>query len=335
LASARPSPPPSPPGTGERGNGARPGNGAAPARRRQTVAELRELQRLALKAIIRPLAPGYATQRTWEDGRPTGEVVSTFIKPNDRLTAFERVQIYNKQYWFRLLDCLYDDYPGLRAVLGDRRFEELRIAYLNKYPSKSFSLRNLGSRLERFLTEEPQWTAPHGAMALGMARFEWAQVVAFDGEARPALAVDDLLGRDPAKLTLGVQPYVTLLEMGYPLDDFVLALKKRDALRSEASNAVETDEAEREPRRRAPAVRRPGPQKVFLAVHRYENALYYKRLEPEAYTILCALRDGKTLARACALAVERSGRPGGEWVGQIKEWFESWTRMGWFCHRRR
>src|SRR5205085_78920 len=52
-----PSPPPSPLGTGERGNGARSSDASAPAKR-QTVAELRELQRLALKAITRPLAPG-------------------------------------------------------------------------------------------------------------------------------------------------------------------------------------------------------------------------------------------------------------------------------------
>ena len=27
------------------------------------------------------------------------------------------LEIYNRQYWFRVLDCLYDDYPGLRAIL--------------------------------------------------------------------------------------------------------------------------------------------------------------------------------------------------------------------------
>ena len=31
---------------------------------------------------------------------------SEFIKPNDRLSSFERLEIYNRQYWFRLLDCL-------------------------------------------------------------------------------------------------------------------------------------------------------------------------------------------------------------------------------------
>ena len=39
-------------------------------------------------------------------------IAAAFIKPNDRLSSFERLEIYNCQYWFRVLDCLYDDYPG-------------------------------------------------------------------------------------------------------------------------------------------------------------------------------------------------------------------------------
>jgi hypothetical protein len=105
-------------------------------------------------------------------------VAETFIKPNDRLTSFDRLEIYNRVYWFRVLDCLYDDYPGLRGILGERKFMKLITAYLAKYPSASFTLRNLGSRLEQFLREEPRWVAPRAELALDMVRFEWAQVVA-------------------------------------------------------------------------------------------------------------------------------------------------------------
>jgi len=285
-----------------------------------------------MKAISRPLTPGWQTRRTWFDGRPTSEVFASFIKPNDRLTSLERLEIYNKQYWFRLLDCLYDDYPGLRAILGQAKFRRLSIAYLDKYPSDSFTLRNLGNRLEKFLAEHPEWARPNEQLVLDMARFEWAQVVAFDGETRPALSVDDLLGRDPASLRLGVQPYVTFLELNYPLDDFVIAVKKRDAaLRGEASNAVDTESPSRSSKK-APAVRRPRPEKIWLAVHRLYNAIYYKRLTADAFAILTDLRDGKTLARACSLAATRSDDPA-SWASQIGEWFRSWAEMGWFCKR--
>ena len=83
-----------------------------------------------------------------------------FIKPNDRLTSFERLEIYNRQYWFRLLDCLYDDYPGLLAVLGERKFLKFATAYLDDIPRIRLPCVILGARLEKFLREEPHWSAP-------------------------------------------------------------------------------------------------------------------------------------------------------------------------------
>ena len=112
---------------------------------------LKRLQRRMADAVMRPLTPRSTMQKTWVDGRPTKKIAAEFIKPNDRVNSFERLEIYNKQYWFRLLDSFDDDYPGLRAVLGERKFFALAEKYIERYPSASFTLRNLGSRLEKFL----------------------------------------------------------------------------------------------------------------------------------------------------------------------------------------
>ena len=188
-------------------------------------------------AMFLPLTAQNGMQSRWTDGRRMEDVVSEFIKPNDRLTAFERLEIYTRSYWFRILDCFYDDYPGLRAVIGPRTFIKLAEAYIAKYPSASFTLRNLGSRVEKFLREEPHWAGKNFDLAMDIVRFEWAQVVAFDDAVMKPLHVDELLGADPSKLQLGLQPYISVLELDFPVDDFMLAVKKHEALRSEASNA--------------------------------------------------------------------------------------------------
>jgi hypothetical protein len=243
-------------------------------------------------------------------------VANAFIKPNDRLTSVERLEIYNRQYWFRIIDCFYDDYPGLRAVVGDRKFSKLARAYIAQYPSTSFTLRNLGQFLERFLRKNP-----HGPMALDMARLEWARVVAFDSEARPIVNVDDLLGANPAKLRLHLQPYLSLLKLRYPLDDYLIALKRLnvESLRGEASNAVT-----QHTHRRVTQIRRPKGKTVYVAVHRMENAIYYKRLTREQFELLDVLRQGKTLAQACARARD---------ADEIHRWFNSWASLGWFCRQ--
>ena len=97
-------------------------NSKAKLREVRSRADLLDLQRTMANAIFRPLTPAWRMQNRLPDGKDMGAVAAEFIKPNDRLSSFERLEIYNRQYWFRLLDCLYEDYPGLLAVLGEKRF---------------------------------------------------------------------------------------------------------------------------------------------------------------------------------------------------------------------
>jgi hypothetical protein len=275
-------------------------------------------------ALVRPLTAADGLQPRWIDGRPMADVAASFIKANSRLTAFERLQIYNRMYWYRLIGCFHDDNPGLRALLGERRFEALARAYLAKYPSRSFTLRNLCSRLPQFIREERRWTAPRTAPALALARFAWAQTVAFDGAARPGLTPDDIADAPPARLRVSLQPYLGLLALDYPVDDYVIAAKKRAALRSEASNAP----AKGRRARTRPLARLPR-RRTYLAVHRLDGMLYYKRIELPELRILQALAAGQTVARAAA-AGGRRVRP-----EQVRDWFATWMKFGWLCPYRK
>ena len=91
---------------------------------------LLSLQRRMARAVMTPLTPNERMRRLAPDGRPMRRVAAGFIKPNDRLTSFERLEIYNRQYWFRILSGFAEDFPGVRAVLGGRRFDALSKAYL-------------------------------------------------------------------------------------------------------------------------------------------------------------------------------------------------------------
>ncbi len=277
-------------------------------------------------AVMRPLTAGDEMQKRWHDGKAMAKVAASFIKPNNRLTAFERLEIYNRQYWFRLRDCFYDDYPGLRAVLGDAPFARLAEAYLTKYPSASYSLRNLGGRLLKFLHAEPKWIAANKALALDMARLEWAQVEAFDNEAKPMMTTDSLLEINPERTLLQLQPHLSLLDLAYPVDEFLVQLKQADRLRDEASNAMAS--------RRGPSTRKLKNKlkagKIFLAVHRHNDTVYYKRLEQDAFTVLSAFRPKSTVADACQQLGKVEGDPA-VLGAKIQEWFRSWAALGWLC----
>ena len=285
---------------------------------------LREIQRQFATGIMRPLTPEQTMQSEWTDGRPSTEAVGAFIKPNDRLNSIERLEIYNRQYWYRLIDCFYEDFPGLRTLLGDRAFSALTEAYLIRYRSRSFTLRDLGQDLAKFLQEEPQWTDKHPGLAEDIVRLEWAHIVAFDGESCQPLEIDELLGKDPAALHLALQPHLSLLECEYPVDTFLVATRRRDEPLGGASHAV----AERVRKKVAKKVPRPKPSKVWLAIHRHSNSVYYKRLDQSAFTLLSELRAGKTLAEACEAAAAVPGET--ELGAKLQDWFMQWATFGWF-----
>ena len=75
-------------------------------------------QRMMFAAITRRLEYN-GMQSTWTDGSDMARHAELFIKPNDRLSSFERLQIYNQQYWWRLIESFSEDFRGLCAVIGE------------------------------------------------------------------------------------------------------------------------------------------------------------------------------------------------------------------------
>jgi len=283
------------------------------------------------RAVMAPLAPGYLMRRQAPGGGSMRRYAASFIKPNDRLTSFERLEIYNRQYWFRVLTCLTDDFPGVRAVLGEKRFDRLSVAYLTDCPSRSFTLRNLGSRLPAWIEKHPRFVRPYSRPALDMARLEWAQVTAFDELRATPLQPQDLVERFDPRMKLRLQPYVSLLELHYPVDDLLLEVNRETEDTEAASNAV-SGRRKRASLRRFRSLK---PQPIFLAVHRHDESVYFRRLEPEAYRLLAALEDGRSLNAAVTEAFRTSGIPSAGRAEAVRDWFELWAALGWFCRPAR
>jgi hypothetical protein len=288
---------------------------------------LAALQRTMARAVMQPLTLSERMQNTAPDGKSMREYASSFIKPNNRLTSFERLEIYNRQYWFRLLSSMMEDFPGLRAVMGDRRFEAMSKAYLVDCPSQSFTLRNLGSRLETWLRKHPKWAGAKHQLAIDITRLEWADIEAFDGKAELSLRPEQLTADAGANLRLKLQPYMSLLDLKYPVDDLLLEVRKEDEDTDFASNAFQ----EKHKRKRVQAVAKLNPAEIFLAVHRMDDSVYFRRIEREEFVILRGLRDGKSLGKAIETAFRKSRVPVGERATSVQQWFQNWAALGWFC----
>jgi hypothetical protein len=291
----------------------------------QQAMGLEEIQRAMAAAVMMPLTPDEDMQAQGPDGRAMSDVAAGFIAPNSRLTPFERLEIYNRQYWIRVMSGLAEDFPALRAVVGARRFDELSVAYLNEHPSRSFSLRNLGSKLVEWLGAHPQFTGRRHTLAADVARIEWAFVEAFDNAENTPLTLEQIATLD-GESRLSVQPHVRLMALNYAADEVVLALHEGE--KRQASEAGVKHEGAEDEQVRLPRLRR---RAVWVAAHRVDFCVYYRRLEREEFLMLDAIRSGQTLGAALEAAFRESLIPESRRAGRVREWFATWAELGWIC----
>jgi hypothetical protein len=286
---------------------------------------LAELQREMAAAVMQPLTPDEEMRAVAPDGRAMAEVAAAFIAPNSRLTAFERLEIYNRQYWFRVLGALAEDFTALRAVIGSRAFEALSIAYLTAHPSRSFSLRNLGSKMVEWLAENPRFAGRRNRLALDVARIEWAFIEAFDLADREPLTLDQIATLDAAS-RLALQPHLRLIALDYAADDLVLALHDRE--KRQTSEAGVKEEVVPGAPTKLPNLRR---KPTWVAAHRVENSVYYKRLAREEFQTLSAIRRGLTFAEALEAGFAHSRARDAHRADLVRDMFANWAELGWVC----
>ncbi len=286
---------------------------------------LEALQREMAAAVMRPLTDDEQMRAQTPDGRSTAAIAESFIAPNSRLTAFERLEIYNRQYWFRILGALAEDFPALNSVVGARAFEELSIAYLTAHPSRSFTLRNLGSKLPEWLSANPNFAGRRYRLAIDVARIEWAFIEAFDNPENTPLTLDQIATLDGTS-RLSLQPHLRLVALDYPADDLVLGLhdhEKRQTSEAGVKHNESPDAPAKLPRLRI----RP----TWLAAHRVDLSVFYRRLQREEFFTLAAIRQGLPLVDAIASGFADSRIPDSRRPEHIREWFANWAELGWVC----
>jgi hypothetical protein len=274
---------------------------------------LLDFQHTLARAVMQPLS----TRDTMKRG---GRAGIALVKPNSRLTAFERLEIYNRSYWSRVLDAFGEDFPGVRAILGAKRFDLLRRSYLHDCPSRSFTMRNLGLHLVEWMAAHPSLVGPCYAIALSMAKLEWAEIESFDGAEHERLNPDDMVSIGPNS-SLQLQPHLRLVETAHDVDSLVLEIRESAKRHAGVPRAFTQNRIER--------AKSANP--VYLAIHRFELVVHYKRLDCEMFRLLRSLANGATIADAIGFAYSASPLTAEQCQQHIQNTFALFAALGWFC----
>jgi hypothetical protein len=270
---------------------------------RQAPVDLVELQRFLAGALRReapiPEDPALA------------EATRAHVAGNDRLTPAEQADLYRQQFWLRHLDCLREDYPGLRALVGDDVFEALARAYLVAHPPRTPSLRDLGADLVPFAEH---WSGlasiSPGSAALEMLAYEQRFIDLFDGAEPAPLDAQKLsaLGEDAwERARIVLHPLLARLRLAYPVHLYRLA----------------SIDAETPP----PF---PEPRDVALVLYRSGRVIQYDEVHPLALALLDELAAGQPLGAACErVSAKLESTEQETFAASIGAWFQDWTAKGW------
>lgn len=226
-------------------------------------------------------------------------IADAIIQPGPELSAAERLELYHRQYWFRLLDSLAEDFPTLQACMGSDLFWRDAERYLLHRSSSSFTLRHLGEGLADFFANDCETPAHLRGWLADLARLEYTHMEVF--EQAQACIPDE---RTIMEAQLMLQAHVRLVRIDHPVD-----LYWNDP--SNFALAADRGEAQH--------------QALEMAVWRsLSGESFHRRIDAEESQLLALLQLGGTLPEILSRLSEPVPSP-----ELIRNAFGRWQQDGW------
>ncbi len=301
-------------------------------------AELADFQRWFGTEVSRPLrarSSSHATRAFAPEASDARESQARLRGVNG-LDGHARLDIYNRQYWYRLVTILQDEYPCAVHLLGLEAFNGWAVRYLMAHPPASPYLADMDAGFPAFVGRRLR--ASRGTTApKALQGAEWRAAV------REALAYDKALSRaidapdghdapgtaarGGAASAAGLASahwhraaHVTPLWLQWDFAAYRAACRADEALTG------------RIPLRRKGRSRgdHGGPRGHGVCLHRHEGTVYEKPLSRAEFLVLDALGTPRTLARVFHFAARgATPRDLRAMERDVPAWFKAWTERRW------
>lgn len=274
---------------------------------REPAVGLERMQRWMQAVVVHPGSEDDAVASETAREALGAADLADVILPSATLTATERVGIYHGMYLLRMEEALASDYPGLKHFLGDHDFFELVRGYVQRHPSRSYSLNPLGDHIPEYVKEAPGIRRPEFCAEL--AQLELAVTQVFDERETPALSAEKLAAVAPDDWEHArLEPIAAfrLLAFRYPVNAYL--------------QTVRDDNHDH------PKIRR---KEEWVAVYRRDYGVFRLELSRAAHDLLADLVAGRSLGEALTAASKR-GRRGAPNEDTLFKWFREWVSAGIF-----
>ena len=219
-----------------------------------------------------------------------------WIRSKESFAPKDQLGVYVNAYRYRLNDVVAEDYPVLKAYLGEKRFNALIWDFVNSETSTHF---NIG----RFALKLPGYVAsalPKNTFAYELCQLETAISQLTDPQESMPLTPEHLTGMTPEVLMesrLYPRKALQLFAFDYPVNAYY--------------RAVMDDASPPKPR----------SKKTYLAVFRHEDVIWRMDLEALEYNLLSRLFAGESVGQALAELEDSAAE-------KLSDYFSRWMRNG-------
>lgn len=281
-------------------------------------AKLKKTQQWFAGIITRPIDQDSRMIPVSPKGESMEKEAWDFIKPSPTLRPAQRIELYNQQYWWRLLSVLQENFPFLVRLFGYNEFNQaIAFPYLVKYPSNDWSLNMLGSKLQQWVEEE--YKASDRELVSLAASIDWAYCKSFSAREAPPLNFDNLPVQGEidslleAKLYL--QPHARLFALKGDYFDLRFEMLKHPVEHWETSDF--------------PILKTDKKKYFFILFRNPKTDLVWNQLSEAQYTLLNRFQSGASIEECCDWLEKQRKKAFKEAQEHLHMWFKEWVARRW------
>jgi hypothetical protein len=250
------------------------------------------------EAIMRPLDAGPEALAEQAEAR---------LRGTGAMPALSRLQVYHRQYWYRLITVMQTDYACTVHIMGLGSYNHWVMRYLNAHPPASPYLNDLDKAFLDFLSEH--YAEANRDLVLEAAAYDKAFARAFEGAAGDIGAVSALTAADRMRVRLRLADHVSPLSLGHDWSAYRLSVLDDESLTLSVPSPM------------------PGP--FHRVVYRHEHTLYEKEMPALAIALLAALREPGNLVELFDRLGELNDSETAELETHLTVWFADFIERGW------
>jgi hypothetical protein len=274
--------------------------------------EIENIQEWFAKVISRPLTESGTINPISSCGRFIEEEAQQFITGSFNLMSHKRLEIYNQQFWYRLLNMMQTNFPLTFRLLGYQKFRKITAEYLVDNPPKHWSLTTLGEHFPNWIKHKNYDTLIEHSVEIDAICY--ASSLSLN---QPTISLAASTNQDLNILLttqLFLQPHLFLVNYPYDLFKFREEILKRDPEYWRKNTLPISPEI---------------TTQYFVVFRTRKNITAWQNISRAESQLLQHFKNGCTILKVCEWIEQQDTSIRASMTENIQKFVQEWIQLEW------